>query len=85
MSFLEGLTKRRSEIGSGQPIGDIGGEEADLVAAIIGRAREFERPEVLLGEQPDHRIGDLDLAARTRRLLLDLGEDLGLKDIAARR
>ena len=30
-----------------EAIGDIGGEEADLVAAVIGRAVEFQAPEVL--------------------------------------
>src|SRR5687768_17766238 len=67
-----------------EAIGDIGGEEADLVAAIIGPAGEFEAGEFLPRQQADHRIGDLDLAARTRLLFLDLGEDLGLQDIAAR-
>src|SRR5690242_602431 len=66
-----------------KPIGDIGAEEADLVAAIISAAGEFEAGEFLPPLQPDHRVGNLDLTARTRLLLLDLGENLGLQDVAA--
>src|SRR5689334_5496117 len=55
--------ERRREVGALQRIGDIGGEEADLGAAIEAAALELQAGERLSLGELDHRIGDLDLAA----------------------
>ncbi len=60
----------------------IGGEKADLVAAIIGDAVVFQAVEGLGCHQADHGVGDLDFTTGTRLLLFDLGEDFGLQDVA---
>ena len=62
--------------------GNIGREEADLVAAVVGGAFVFQPMEGLAGHQPDHRVGNLDFAARSRRLLFNLGKDFRLQNIA---
>src|SRR5829696_10539946 len=67
-----------------QTIGDIGHEETNLVAAVIGGAAKFQPIKGLLVHELDHGVGDLDLAAGTFALLLDPGKNLGLKNIAAR-
>src|SRR5262245_45864281 len=61
--LLQRLAEGGAEVLAGQAIGDIGGEEADLVAAIIGLAFEFQAEEAVLRHQLDHRVGQLDLAA----------------------
>ena len=53
----------RGDVVAGKRVGDIGGEEADLGAAVEGAALELESVERLLAREPDHRVSELDLAA----------------------
>src|SRR5260221_4278856 len=73
----------RREVGALQRVGDIGGEKADLGAAVETAALELQAVKRLgLGEL-DHRVGDLDLAAGAALLLLQQREDFRLQDVAA--
>src|SRR5262245_16488180 len=80
---LQCRAQLRAKVSAFKPIGDISGKETDLVPAVIGGTGKFQSPEILFGEKADHGIGDLDFAAGTRRLILDLGKDLWLQDVAA--
>src|SRR4029079_19431173 len=71
------------EVGAGERVSDIGGEEADLGAALEGPSFVFHRKERLALEQLKHRVGDLDLAPRALFLRGENLEDLGLQDVAA--
>src|SRR5262249_4107259 len=66
---LEFGAERRPEVVARQPVGDVGGEEADLRAAVEAAALELEPVERLLLGEPDHGVGELDLAARAARLV----------------
>src|SRR6266436_5510314 len=52
-----------AQIGARHAEGDIGAEETGLGAAIVPLALEFDAVEALGFGEPDHRIGELDLAA----------------------
>src|SRR5215208_6104561 len=67
-----------------QTIGDIGHEKTDLVAAVVSGAAKFQPIEGLLVHELDHGVGNLDLAAGTFALLLDLCKNFRLKNVAAR-
>src|SRR5262245_3992757 len=57
------LAEFRRNVGPRQRVGDVGGEEADLGAAVVARPLELEAVEGLpLGER-DHGVGELNLAA----------------------
>src|ERR1700681_2406858 len=66
-SLLQILLHHRAQvlaqIGARHAEGDIGAEEAGLGAAIVPLALEFDAIEALGFLKPDHRIGELDLAA----------------------
>src|ERR1700749_2616252 len=57
------LTQPIAEVVARHAVGDVGAEEAGLRAAIMPLAFELDRVEVLRFGQPDHGIGELDLAA----------------------
>src|ERR1700761_717373 len=63
--------------------GDVGLQEADLVAAVIALAFEAVAVERLAADQLGHRIGELDLAAGAGDAGIQMIEHLGLEDIAA--
>src|SRR5690606_9941450 len=73
-----------AEIGALQGESDIGAQQADLVAAVIGLAVVFHGGEGLVLHQPGHAVSQLDLAARAPLGLLQDVEDLRLQDVAAR-
>ena len=72
----------RRDIVPCQRIGDVGGEEADLAAAIEAAAFEFEPIERLRLRQANHGVGQLNFAARTTSLGRQYVEDFRLQDIA---
>src|SRR5579862_7960137 len=61
-----------------QRIGHIGGEEADLRAAVETAAFEFQAVERLRPRQLDHGVGELDFAAGAALLGAEQIEDLRL-------
>src|SRR6266545_2402649 len=73
----------RRDVGAGEGVGDVGGEEADLGAAVVALAVELQAVERLALGERDHRVGELDLAAGAARLRRQEVEDLRLQDIAA--
>src|SRR5215470_6856028 len=77
------LAKLRPQVGARERIGHVGGEEADLGAAVEALAFELDAVERLLARKPAHGVGELDLAAGATLLLLQDAEDLGLQDVAA--
>src|SRR3984957_10774681 len=81
---LELLAKPWRDVLAREPIGDIGGEEADFRAAVEARALELEAKERLLLRQTDHGVGELNFVAGAARLVRPDGEDLRLQDVAAR-
>src|SRR5262249_16996432 len=64
-------------------VGDVGGEEADLGAAIEAAALEFQAVEILHARERDHRVGQLNFAAGAAVLFCQEIENLGLQDVAA--
>ena len=76
------LAEFRRDVGALQRIGDIGGEESDLGAAVEAAALEFEAVERLRARQRHHGVGELDFAAGAGRLLFQEVEDLRLQDVA---
>src|SRR5215831_12051648 len=74
----------RRDVLARQRVGDVGGEEADLRAAVKTLAGELEAEERLRLGQAHHAVGELDLAAGAARLVLQDGKDLRLQDVAAR-
>ncbi len=77
------IAQGRREIGAIQSIGDIRRQEADLGAAIVALAFEFQAVERLLFRQRDHRVGELDFAAGAFRLRRKHLKDFRLKNVAA--
>src|ERR1700726_5250493 len=63
--------------------GDVGAEEAGLGAAIVALAFELDAVETLGFCQPNHRIGELDLAAGAALLGFQDLEDFRLQDVAS--
>src|SRR5215510_15741384 len=57
------LAKLRPQVGARERIGHVGGEEADLGAAVEALAFELYAVERLLACEPAHGVGELDLAA----------------------
>src|SRR5215472_12490100 len=80
---LDLVSQRRSDIVARQRISDVGGEEADLAAAIEAAAFKFEPVERLLQREPDHRVGELDFSARAAALVRQNFENLWLQDISS--
>src|ERR1700733_8527428 len=66
-----------------QRVGDVGGEEADLGAAVETAALEFQAVEILRARERDHRVGQLNLAAGAAVLFRQQIENLRLQDVAA--
>src|SRR5689334_24115134 len=62
---------------------DVGLDEAGLVAAIEAPAFEPVAVEPPAPAHLRHRIGQLDLAARARRLPVEMPEHVRLQDVAA--
>src|SRR5262245_54807742 len=77
------LAQLRRNVGTGKGIRNVGGEEADLGAAVIAVALEPQAVERLPLGELDHRIGKLDLAAGAPVLRRQDVEDFRLQDIAA--
>jgi len=83
-NILQQQAEGAAEILVLQSESEICGQEAQLVAAVIGLALIQEAMEWLVLEQPDHCIGDLDFAGDARRGRANQPKDFGLQDIAAR-
>src|SRR5260370_36190541 len=62
--------------------GDVGAEETGFRAAIMPLALELDAVEALRFRKPDHRIGELDLAAGAALLPFQDLEYFGLQDVA---
>src|SRR5215468_9253679 len=72
-----------AQLGAGHAEGDVGAQEAGLRAAVVALAFELHAVEFLLLCEPDHRVGELDLAAGAALLGLQYLEYLRLQDVAA--
>src|SRR6266481_8837097 len=85
-SLLQILLHHRAQvlaqIGARHAEGDIGAEEAGLGAAIVPLALEFDAIEALGFLKPNHRIGELDLAAGAVFQRFQDLEDLRLQNVA---
>src|SRR5690349_4229919 len=79
---LDLVAERRRDVGPRHRIRDVGGEEADLGAAVEALAVELHGVERLALGQRDHRVGDLDLAAGAAGLVRKQVENLRLQDVA---
>src|SRR5262245_15466791 len=77
------LAQLRPQVGARRRISHVGGEKADLGAAVEALAVELEAIERLPLGELDHRVGELDLAAGASILRGENPEDLGLQDVAA--
>ncbi len=64
--------------------GEIGGEEAEPRAAVVGPSVESHAVEGLGAGELDHAVGQLDLAARALLDQFENLEDFRLQDVAAR-
>src|SRR5258707_12971279 len=62
--------------------GDVGAEETGFRTAIVPLALELDAVEALRFRKPDHRIGELDLAAGAPLLGFQDLEDFRLQDVA---
>src|SRR6185437_11850730 len=80
----ECLGELAGDIGAVERKRHIGGEKADLAAAIIGLALIFHPGEGLGAQQRMHAVGELDFAARTPCVVAEQAEDFWLQDVAAR-
>src|SRR5258705_2496558 len=78
------LAELGPEVWPRERVGEVGGQEADLGAAVEAPAFELHAVERLLAREPAHGVGELDLTAGAALLLLQYVEDLGLQDVAAR-
>src|SRR5437660_12932921 len=76
-------SETRRDIVASERVCDVCGEKADLRAAIEGAAFELQAIQGLRLRQSDHRVGDLDFAARTLLLGREDVEDLRLQNIAS--
>src|SRR5437588_3958330 len=81
--LLDFLAERRRDVLARQRIGDVGGEEADLGAAVEAAAGKLQAIERLLLGELDHGVGDLDFAAGAAALRRQDVENLRLQDVAA--
>src|SRR5882724_8548562 len=85
-SLLQILPHHRAQvltqIGARHAEGDIGAEETGLGAAIVPLALEFDAIEALGFLKPDHRIGELDLAAGAVLQRFQDLENLRLQNVA---
>src|SRR5271169_4150224 len=72
LEFADFGAQRGSEIGTVQREGDVGDEEAELRAAIVGTSVETRAVKGLRSREVYHAVGELDLAARA---LLDMFEN----------
>src|SRR5579871_2495082 len=70
------------EVGAIEAECDIGGEEAEFRAAIVGDAVEANAVERLLGAQSDHAVGQLDFAPSPLLAAFEDREDFRLQDVA---
>ena len=82
-SCLSSFRNSGRDVVARQRIGDVGGEEADLRAAIEDAAVEAVAEERLGVGKGAHRVGDLDLAAGAGGLDRQQCKDLRLQDVAA--
>src|SRR5690349_16456002 len=64
------LAELGTEVCARERIGHVGGQEADLGAAIESLAFELHAIKWLLAREPVHGVGELDLAAGAALLLL---------------
>src|SRR5262252_8576297 len=71
-----------AQLGTRHAVGNIGAQESRLRAAIMPLAGEIDAVEFLRFRQPDHGVGELDLAAGTALLPLEDLEDFQLQDVA---
>src|SRR5216684_3707029 len=74
---------RRRDVVALERVGDVGGEKADLGAAVEAAPLELQSVERLRLGELDHRVGELDLAAGAALLSGKDIEDFGLQDVAA--
>src|SRR5262249_26454823 len=72
--------KLRRDVLAVERVGDIGGQESDLGAAVEAFSFKLETVELLLLREPDHGVGELDLIARAARLIGEDVENLRLQD-----
>src|ERR1700737_4180457 len=80
---LELRAHRRRDVGARERIGDVGGEETSLRAAVEASACELQSVERLRPGELDHGVGELDLAAGAALPGGQKVEDFGLQDVAA--
>src|SRR3981081_309226 len=76
--LLHVRAKAVAQLGGARAEGDVGAREAGLGAAIMALAGEFHAVEILRRRQPDHGVGELDLAARAALLRFQDLEDFRL-------
>ena len=79
---LQHRAKLLRDVGPRERVGDIGGKESELRAAVEGAALELEGVTRLRLEQTQDRVGHLDFAARAGLLVRQQVEDLRLQDVA---
>src|SRR5512144_1642312 len=72
-----------AEVGALKRVRHVGQQEAELRAAVEAPALIAERIKGLRLDQPDHGVGDLDLAAGAGLLGGEDVEYLGLENVAA--
>ena len=80
---LELHPQRGAEVVTGERVGGIGGEEADLGAAVETLAVEFEAVERLRLGELDHGVGELYFAPGAALLRGQEVENLRLQDVTA--
>src|SRR6478672_9462238 len=69
----------RRDVVAIERVGDVGGEESDLRAAVVGAPVELVAVERRGLHQRDHRVGELDLAAGALLLMLQDAENFRLQ------
>src|SRR6185437_5852902 len=72
------------EVWTAERKGDVGPEQADLVAAVVGGPLVLQGVEVLPLHQRRHAVGELDFPTGAALLGLQDLEDVRLQDVAAR-
>src|SRR5690349_11729709 len=80
---LKFLAEFGRDVAACEGVGNVGGEKADLGAAVEAAAFEFQAVEILFLRQRDHGVGELDLAAGAGLLRRQKIEDFRLQDVAA--
>ena len=81
--FYDLGAEARRDVLARQRVGHVGGEKADLGAAVEAAAFELEAVEGLRPRQLDHGVGQLDLATGTALLRAEEVENFRLQDVAA--